>query len=1029
MSIEETNPVIRERDTRYYLGLDEWMKDDEFKKYVEAEFQSSPIREGHDQEEGWARREFLKLMGASLAMASAGCIRRPVQKIVPYNKQPEEVTLAVPNFYTSTWQDGSDFASLLVRTREGRPLKYEGLKEHPLHQGGLLPRAHAQLLSLYDPERLQSPQKHLFNKERTNRDPISVKWEDADDAIVAALNKGKVGLLTGQLTGPTARAVVSDFCKAFGAEHFAYETINTGSLQKAGQLAYGQSKLPLYRFDKAKIIVSVDADFLGTWLMPTTFTRQFALGRKNIEQMSRLVVFDSAYSLTGSNADIRFKIKPSQQLVVLLGLAHSLIVKQGLSKFANQAAVKLALEPYASAAQQLGISAEKMDELALELYKNRGQSLVVAGGLATQHSAQLAVQVAVNLLNSALENDGKTLDYSHSLLSETASDEALLSLVEKIEKEQIKTLIIHRQNVAYSSLMAQRLQAALRKLDLVVYVGEGMDETSLFAHYVLPDLHSMESWGDMETVDGIYSIHQPTIRPMYDLRSFGLGLMTWGYLAKKGPKRFTELETYYDYLTQVIREEVMPKYAQGKSFDTFWTDLLQQGLVTKGDVSVTAGVQTFNLTALSQLKNVNAVMGLELVPYATMMFKEGTLSNVSWLHELPDPVTKVCWDNYAQISMALADKLKVKQGQMIELLVGDTKVKLPVQIQPGLHDEVVGVAVGYGRTRAGKVGNKVGVDVYPLAKSNGAEFQFAAQAVTIKTTSEMYELAAVQSHHAMEGRQIVTEATLAEYLKDKASGIHKHHIFSMWPGHQYNGNKWGMAVDLNSCTGCSACMIACQAENNISVVGKKYVLQGREMHWIRVDRYYVGNPADAETVYQPVMCQHCGNAPCETVCPVLATVHSDDGLNDMVYNRCVGTRYCSNNCPYKVRRFNWFSYTKKIDKPLHLALNPDVTVRMRGVMEKCTFCVHRIKAKRIEVKNEGKELKDGDIKTACQETCPTGAIVFGDLNDASSEVAQIFAKNERAYALLEEWHAAPSVRYMTKIRNNGQEKRHNEAHH
>lgn len=1029
MSSKEITQVTTQRDERYYLGLEEWMKDEDFKKYVEAEFQGSPLREESSKEEGWARREFLKLMGASLAMASAGCIRRPVQKIVPYNKQPEEVTFGVTNLYTSTWKDGSDFASLLVRTREGRPLKYEGLAANPLHKGGLLPRAHAQLLSLYDPDRLKGPVKNLLNKERTNRDTIRAKWEDADDEIVAALLKGKVGILTGNLSGPAAKAVVSDFTRAFGAKHYVWEGANHGAMLKANQDSFGQSRIPLYRFDKASLVVSVDADFLGTWLMPTTFTRQFSSGRKNPETMSQLVAFDSFYSLTGSNADIRFKIKPSQQITVVMGLAHSLIVKQGRTRFAGQSSVIASLEPFANAAKVLGIDPIKFEALADNLYQNRGKSLVVAGGLATQHEGEVALQVAVNFLNTALENEGKTIDSSHGLIAETASDLQLAELIAAIEAGSIETLIIHNQNAVYGSTQGAAFKAALKKLNMVVYCGDRIDETGELAHYVLPDLHSMESWGDMESVEGIYHIHQPTIRPMYDLRSFGLSLMNWGYVADKGPKRFKELETYYDYLRQVIQEEVLPKYGQGKSIQAFWDELLQNGMVTRGDVLTTGGNRNFNVSALSQVQPLASVLGIELVPYMTMMFREGTLSNVSWLHELPDPVTKICWDNYAQISMGLAERLKLKQGQVIELLVGDKAIKMPVHIQPGLHDEVVAVAVGYGRQSAGKVGNGVGVDVYPLGQVKNNQVVFAGQAVSIKTTSQMYPLASVQSHHAMEGRQIVTEATLQEYMKDQGSGIHKHPIFSLWPGHQYNGNKWGMAVDLNTCTGCSACMIACQAENNIPVIGKKYVLQGREMHWIRVDRYYVGDPKDAETVYQPVMCQHCDNAPCETVCPVLATVHSDDGLNDMVYNRCVGTRYCSNNCPYKVRRFNWFNYTKQIEKPLHLALNPDVTVRMRGVMEKCTFCVHRIKSKRIEVKNQGLELKDGDIKTACQETCPTDAITFGDLNDPNSEVAKIFKNEKRAYALLEEWHAAPSVRYMTKIRNNGEEKRHSEAHH
>jgi molybdopterin-containing oxidoreductase family iron-sulfur binding subunit len=385
---------------------------------------------------------------------------------------------------------------------------------------------------------------------------------------------------------------------------------------------------------------------------------------------------------------------------------------------------------------------------------------------------------------------------------------------------------------------------------------------------------------------------------------------------------------------------------------------------------------------------------------------------------MPDPITKIIWDNYVMVSLATAEKNNLKEASVVELTVGDQKMELPVHIQPGLHDEVLAVAVGYGRTRAGKVGNGIGQNSYTLISAQGKEVRFAGLPATFKKLSKKYELACTQGHHSMEGRNIVAEATLKDYLKKPDAGTQKAHVWSIWSGHQYNGHKWAMAVDLNSCTGCSACVISCQSENNIPVVGKKYVLEGREMHWIRVDRYYTGDPANAEAVFQPIMCQHCDNAPCETVCPVLATVHSDEGLNDMVYNRCVGTRYCSNNCPYKVRRFNWFNYAKLIEKPMHMALNPSVGVRVRGVMEKCSFCVQRIQDAKTVARNEKRKLKDGDVKTACQTGCPSEGIIFGDMNDPESEVAKIFKSEPRAYALLEEWHAAPSVRYMTKIRNN-----------
>jgi len=1031
MSTESQEQLTRpQRQTDYYLGLDEWLKTPEFQQFVENEFQSSPLREGEEKESPIARREFLKLMGASLAMLSgAGCIRRPVQKIVPYNKQPEEVTFGVDSFYTSTWFDGREGLPLLVKTREGRPLKYEPLEAYPLAQG-LSARAHAHLLSLYDPDRVKTPKKNLLNKERTNRDTIDITWDEVDEKVSQALKKGAAAILTGNLPGPSSRQVVQDFVSAFGVKHYFWEFGNYGEILESHRLCFGQELVPLYRFDEAKLIISVDADFLGTWLMPTHFNSMFAKGRKNPAQMSELVVFDSQYSLTGANADLRFRIKPSQQLAVVLGLAHSLIVEKRQTRFAGNPTVAAFLTPFADTPARLGISKEKWNELVERLASNQGKSLVVAGGWASAHEGALSLQVATNFLNFALGNYGQTLDTNHALLQQKAKESYLVELIEQIENGSIKTLIIHGQNPCFYGPLAARFQEACKKLDLLVHLTTEWNETSNFAHYVLPDLHPQEHWDDLELVDGVYHLHQPTIRPLYDGRNLGFVLMSWAYAAEVGPKRLKELESYYDYVREILSSQVLPKYGNGRSSEAFWQELLEKGMVQKGRLEDKGGVKDFDLKAMAQLPNTPGVLGIELVPYVKVAFSGSDLFNSAWLHELPDPVTKIVWDNYAQVSLGLAEKLKIKEGQKLELsLPSGAKVVLPAHIQPGLHDEVIAVALGYGRSAVGKVGKGVGVNVLPLAQyAKDKGWQFAAQPVTLKVLPEKYPLACVQSHHAMEGRQIVIEASKKQYDSQASAGIHKHHVFSIWPGHQYNGHKWGMAVDLNVCTGCSACMVACQSENNIPVVGKKYVLQGREMHWIRVDRYYVGHPSEAETVFQPVMCQHCDNAPCETVCPVLATVHSDEGLNDMVYNRCVGTRYCLNNCPYKVRRFNWFNYTKNIEKPLHLALNPDVTVRSRGVMEKCTFCVHRIKAKRIEAKTQGRSLKDGDIKTACQQSCPTGAIVFGDLNDPKSQVAQIFQKEPRAYALLEEWNAAPSVRYLTKIRNNDDMQRPSSHH-
>lgn len=1017
MSETQSNPETENQTPKHWLSLDQWSNSPEFQKAAETEFQSSPLRDGADADGGWARREFLKLMGASIAMTSAaGCVRRPVQKIVPYAKQPEEVTHGVANFYTSTWSDGAEVFGLLVKTREGRPIKVEGNPQHPLNEGATSVRAQAHIMSLYDPERLQGPKRNLLNKEKTNKDTIAAKWEEADEAISKQLKKGGVVVLSGSITSPSTRSIVSEFCQAFKAQHVVVDAISHDEIREGGRLSYGDESLPFYRFDEAKVIVSVDADFLGTWIAPTTFTRQFNKGRQDIKKMSKLVSFDSTYSLTGGNADIRVRIKPSQQLTVVMGLAHDIVVKKGAGPFAGVTSAKSALEPFANAQSELHISKEAWNKLVDDLIANRGQSLVVAGGLQTRTAAANSLQVAVNFLNASLGNDGRTVLAGSAHRGSASSHAALTELVEGLNKGRVKTVIIHRTNPAYFAPHSGIVEA-LKKAEMVIATSDRMDETTGTAHYIIPDHHPMENWGDADGYGGVVAIQQPTIRPLYDTRSFQLSLMSWAYLAEQGPKRLRDHETYYDYLRAFWREEIFPAHGKGRSFDDFWDDMLANGFSAADSFGRSGSARSFKGDALSNVKKTKS-SDFELALYPTVMMGDGSMTNISWLHELPDPITKIVWDNYASISMATADKLKIREGDVVEVKVGERSLQLPAHIQPGLHDEVVAIAVGYGRKAAGAVANGVGMNAYELADFSASGSVFAGQTVTLTKTGRKEKLACTQSHHAMDGRKIVAEATLQEFVKDEAANNHKHHVFSMWSGHQYNGHKWGMAVDLNSCTGCSACMVACQSENNIPVVGKKYVLQGREMHWLRLDRYYSGTPADPVAVFQPVMCQHCDNAPCESVCPVMATAHSSEGLNDMVYNRCVGTRYCANNCPYKVRRFNWFNFTKNIPKPQHLALNPDVTVRVRGVMEKCTFCTHRIKDGKIKAKVENRTLKDGDIKTACQQVCPTNAIVFGDTNDPESKVSKIFKTDARSYALLEEFYAAPSVRYMTRIRNN-----------
>jgi MoCo/4Fe-4S cofactor protein with predicted Tat translocation signal len=993
-------PKNVERNTKFWKSFDEKNDTPEYRKAVETEFMSSPLREETKNEgteqDGFARRDFLKLMGASVALTSAaGCIRRPVQKIVPYVKQPEEVTLGVSNYYTASYFDGQEGFGLLVKSREGRPVHIEGNPSYPLNGSAVSSQAQASLLGLYDPERLQKPYRNLLNEARTNKETVGISWEDLDNKVVEQLAKGSVAILTGHVASPATNAVIKDFCSGFKADHYAWEPLAQDDVAEGQKASFGgEAVFPEYRYDKAKTIVSIDADFLGSWGPSTAASVLFANGRRHPDKMSRLISFDSVYSLTGANADIRFRIKPSQQLEVVLALIDGVENK------------KIDVE-------KLGFDSHKFANLVVELRNNKGSSIIVAGGISTRTVDSEHLQIAVNYLNNLLGNDGKTI----SAKTETiASYSSVNNLIKAMNAGQVKTLIIYRQNPFYALSKNFGFQEALSKVPTVVYIGDSMDETARFAHFVATDNHALETWGDSEFSKGVYGIHQPLIRTMYDTRSFQLSLMTWAFLAKVGPERIQKYETFYDYLRAFIKSDIYPKYGKGQGFDDFWNTLLQQGFV--GELTYSSSARSFKSDAFAQVKKQSTSHKLELVLYAKTHIGDGNLANVGWLQELPDPVTKIVWDNYASVSLKTAEAMKLKQGDMVTVKTGKASLELPLHIQPGLHDEVVAIAVGYGRTGAGKVGNGIGVNAFPFVEVINGNAIFAGQAVELTKTGKKYELVTTQGHDSMEGRQIVVQATNKDYEANKGANIHRHHTWSIWSGHQYNGHKWGMAIDLNTCTGCSSCMTACQSENNIHVVGKKYVMQGREMHWIRIDRYYIGEAENAQAVFQPMLCQHCDNAPCEVVCPVAATVHSSEGLNEMVYNRCVGTRYCSNNCPYKVRRFNWFNYAKLIEAPMHMSLNPEVTVRPRGVMEKCSFCVQRIKVAKNVATQENRPLRDGDIKVACETACPTKAITFGDLNDENSRVAKIFQKDERAYAVLEEWYAKPSIRYMSKIRNN-----------
>ena len=985
-----------EEKKKYWLSLEDYKNSSSFKELAKNEF-SSYLPSG--QEMSSSRREFLQIMGASLALAGTSCMRRPAEKLVPYVNRPVDIVPGEANYYASSYYDGGEGFSTLIKTREGRPIKIEGNEFAKLLNGhGLSPRACAYILSLYDPERAKKPQRNLFNRERSNKESVGITFEELDPIVTDELKQGQTALLTNRIPSPSVQKLFGVFLAEFQAKHYVWDPVSREDLVFAQKLSYNQSFAPSYNLSKAEFILALNCDFLGGYLSPTEFQKQFAKTRKPGGKMSRLVVLESLMSLTGANADERHRLQTRHNVAALMALTYELI-RQGA--FSAPAGIKKLVKSYQSQFKELKIPQEKRSEWAKLLIEKKGRGLILFGGFKNEDSIQ--AHILVNFLNSALKNDGQTVNYSQRYPYKYGSDSEMEQLIEDLNEGKIKRLIIHGVNPVYSHPHSDRFLSALKKSKLVIYTGDRIDETGFYSDYLIPDSHPLEKWCDWEFKKNVFSIQQPAIRPLYKTRAFEDSLITW--LKLSGSKQISS-KNFYEY--------IKTRWERGRPFG-FWDKFLKEGVYGSQEIKQSTA-RSFNVSALGAVKEFVPPQNqkeLFLDLYESSGLKRGDLSNVAWLMEFPDPVTKICWENYLCVSPHTADEKKLKEAELVLVKSGERQLKAPVHIQPGQEDRVLSLAVGYGRTKAGAVGNNKGVNAYPLVQKGF----FTGLPVQIQKTNEFAALANVQGHHSMEGRDIILETTLSEYKNDPSSGIpHHHKVPSLWSKHKYKGHKWGMSIDLNSCNGCGTCMIACQSENNIPTVGKNYVLQGREMHWIRVDRYYKGKASQPETVHQPIVCMHCDNAPCETVCPVLATVHSDEGTNDMIYNRCVGTRYCSNNCPYKVRRFNWFDYTKR-EEPLNLVLNPDVTVRNRGVMEKCTFCVQKIKEGKARAKKENRELQDGDVKTACQTACPASAITFGDLNDPNSEVSRVFnAKN--SYALLDDMlNTKPAVKYRTKIRN------------
>ncbi len=998
---------------------------------VERDLPAAECREveNGDPDFTTTRRSFLKAAGFTFAgaVASSAC-RAPEVDAIPYIQQPEGIIPGRPVLYATTCGACEARCGLLVTDRDGRPVKIEGNPDHPFSGGSTCAVGQASILGLYDSQRLTNPTK--AGQRAT--------WADVDMEIATTLARikqegGAVRILTPTITSPTAAAVIANFLGGFAnGRHVTYDSISASAVLEAHAQTHGARLMPQYHFDQADVIVSLDADFLGTWVSPLQYTRGYASKRRINDASptkSYHVQVESRLSLTGSNADRRLRVAPGELGHVATHLASKVAQRAGTTLPGVDG---LAPTPASSA----------LDAIADRLWTARGRGLVISG------SQDVRVQILSNFINQTIGAYGTTVDLTRPSYQRAGSDMALAELRAELGRGEVGALFVLGANPVYDLPDSAALTNDIKRVPLVVSTAERLDETASLAHFVCPDHHYLESWSDAEPVAGLVSLTQPTIQPMHDTRSAIESLSTWT------GKRQSALNLVKDHWTAAVH----PRVGTSVSFGAFWDRTLERGVAEVGPrpavapapplartAAPAAAATTFNASAVKPILRPDDIpaggFGLTLYPNIGML--DGRHGHNAWLHEMPDPVTKVTWDNYASLSPAAAQKLGVEDGDVVRVAAdGGPSIELPAFVQPGQHDATVAIALGYGRAgtdRFGKVGppwfearprpDIVGINVSAFVTTTDGARQYSGRAVTVARTGRRHELASTQIHHSLnppgspEPREIVQEMRLGELTGAVAGGAARAEgaregeaLPDLWPDdHPSTGRRWGMAVDLNSCTGCSACVVACQAENNVPVVGQDEVRRNREMHWIRIDRYYSGTDEDPEVVHQPMMCQHCTHAPCETVCPVLATAHSEEGLNEQAYNRCVGTRYCANNCPYKVRRFNWFDYPHD-DRLQNLVFNPNVVVRSRGVMEKCTFCVQRIEENKIEAKRLGQPLADGAIKTACQQSCPAEAITFGDLNDPTSRVA-VLAAGKRAYRVLEELNTQPAVRYLKMVRH------------
>lgn len=1019
----------------YWKGIGQLKNSPAFVKNAHDEF----AQPGPEEDLGHSRRDFLKMMGFGVAAASLAACETPVRYAIPFVNRPEDLEPGLPSYYASTYTNGGDYCSIVIRTREGRPIKVDGNALSSVTRGGTSAQVEASVLSLYDNDRLRGP--------KADHRPID--WASLDAQITSKLNNiagsgGQIRIVSNTILSPSTKAAIGRFIAKYpNTRHIQYDPVSQYGMLKANEESFGTAMIPSYDFSKASTIVGIGADFLGTWGSTIENKQQYAATREVSEDkknMSRHYHFEAVMSITGANADYRTPIKPSEEPGVVVQLYNLIAAKAGRPTVTG------------------GVDKPHLSRAADELWQNRGKALVVAG------SNDRAVQVLVNGINDMLGSYGTTILPHLPVNFRQGNDEVMDAFITDAVENRIAAVIFYNCNPVYDHPRGAQLGEALKNITLSVATGYKEEETGLMCQFLAPDHHYLEGWNDAEPKRNHFSLAQPGITPIFKTRAAQSSFLVWA-----GEEQTDYFEFVKDYWRTTF-------YQGGEyEFQTFWDKCLYDG-VYELPVSAATPV-SFNgnvSAAASAIANNYKSGGFELVVYESNTVGNGSQANNPLLQELPDPITKVVWDNYILVSVKDAANISFDEShsKLATVSVNGQSIKLPVMVQPGQLQGTIGIALGYGRTKAGKVADGVGANAYPLVSMVNGSLSYVVTGVEFEVHEDQdYQLAQSQTQNTHMGRRSVIQETTLQEFNDGTFAKEKfqpkintwkaedHKVdpeqLTLWKNHAYPKHHWGMAIDLNTCIGCGACVVACNVENNVALVGREEVINRRDMFWLRIDRYY-SSDADADdwkglekaaenpqVVFQPMLCQHCNNAPCETVCPVAATTHSSEGINQMAYSRCIGTRYCANNCPYKVRRFNWFKYhnneqfrtsNPQMNTDLgKMVLNPDVTVRSRGVMEKCTFCVQRIQVGKLQAKKEKRELRDGEVVTACAAACSTGAIVFGDMNDQNSRVHKLLkvrplyadrplvndkeSDNLRAYAVLEEINTRPNIFYLAKVRN------------